>query len=240
MMECLLVDDETLALKLLEDNLKDVGYINIIGRCRTATEALTFMQTQRVDLLFCDIHMPGLSGLQLVKSLINKPIVIFVTAYEKFAIDGFELEVLDYLVKPVPQERFLKACQKAYQLFISRINLPSVVAPAMLQKEYLFVQSDYMLVKINFTDIKYVQGLKDYVRIVLTGDQKPILSRISLKAIEAQLPSQLFFRVHKSYLININYITHIRRGKIISADFELPLSDNYRLTINKMIGREIE
>lgn len=238
MMQCLLVDDELLAIKLMEDNLKDVSFIKVVGKCRTATEALEFMQNERVDLLFCDIHMPGLNGLQLVKSLISKPIVVFVTAYEKFAIDGFELEVLDYLVKPVPQERLLKACQKAHQMFMAK---NATVEPLPLfQKNYLFVQSNYMLVKLLFNDIQYIQGLKDYVKIVLMGNQKPILSRISLKAIETQLPSQLFFRIHKSYLININHITHIRRGKIMSADVELPLSDNYRVTINKMIGNEIE
>ncbi|MDB5002818.1 MAG: yehT 6 [Mucilaginibacter sp.] len=237
MMQCLLVDDETLALKLMEDNLKDVGYIKIIGRCRTAAEALTIMQTERVDVLFCDIHMPGLSGIQLVKSLVTKPIVIFVTAYEKFAIDGFELEVLDYLVKPVPQERFLRACQKAYQLFELK-NTPA--APVGFYKNYLFVSSDYILIKVNFSDIQYIQGLKDYVKIVLNDNQKPILSRTSLKAIELQLPPEQFYRIHKSYLINVDYISHIRRGKVLSADIELPLSDNYRLSINKMIGREIE
>jgi two-component system LytT family response regulator len=237
MMQCLLVDDETLALKLMEDNLKDVGYIKIIGRCRTAAEALTIMQTERVDVLFCDIHMPGLSGIQLVKSLVTKPIVIFVTAYEKFAIDGFELEVLDYLVKPVPQERFLRACQKAYQLFELK---NTAAAPVGFYKNYLFVSSDYVLIKINFSDIQYIQGLKDYVKIVLTDNQKPILSRTRLKAIELQLPPEQFYRIHKSYLINVDYISHIRRGKVLSADIELPLSDNYRLSINKMIGREIE
>jgi DNA-binding LytR/AlgR family response regulator len=237
MMQCLLVDDEILALKLMEDNLKDVSYINIIGRCRTAAEALTIMQTEQVDLLFCDIHMPGLNGLQLVKSLVNRPIVVFVTAYEKFAIEGFELEVLDYLVKPVPQERFLKACHKAHQLF-TLTN--ASVAQMGFQKSYLFVPSDYTLVKVNFCDIQYVQGLKDYVKIVLKDNQKPILSRTSMKAIELQLPADMFYRIHKSYLINVNYISHIRRGKVISADVELPLSDNYRLSINKMIGREIE
>jgi DNA-binding LytR/AlgR family response regulator len=237
MMRCLLVDDESLALRLMEENLKDVSYIQIVGKCRTAAEALSFIQTQPIDLLFCDIHMPGLNGLQLVRSLITMPIVIFVTAYEKFAIDGFELEVLDYLVKPVPQERFLKACQKAYQLFQLK---NTVMVPNALQKTYLFVSSDYMLIKVNFSEIKYIQGLKDYVKIILNNNQKPILSRISLKAIEMQLPAELFYRIHKSYLINVNYISYIRRGKVISADIELPLSDNYRLSINKMIGREIE
>ena len=111
--------------------------------------------------------------------------------------------------------------------------------PAFL-RNYLFVSADYMLVKVNFNDIQYIQGLKDYVKIVLTDKQKPILSRTSLKAIEAQLPSELFYRIHKSYLINVNYISHIRRGKVMSDTIELPLSDNYRVTINKMIGREIE
>ncbi|WP_258139201.1 LytR/AlgR family response regulator transcription factor [Mucilaginibacter phenanthrenivorans] len=236
MIRCLLIDDEPLALDLVEDNLKQVNYIRVVGRCRTASEALALLQTEQVDLIFCDIHMPGLNGLQLVKSLVVKPMVIFITAYEKFAIDGFELDVLDYLVKPVPLDRFLRACQKAYQVF--ELKKASEQIP-VISKKHIFVNSDYTLVKIMFSDIEYIEGLKDYVKINLTGKQKPLLTRISIKALELQLPAGQFYRVHKSYIINVDYVTQIRRGKIITDNSELPLSDSYRDMIHKMIGREV-
>jgi len=237
MMRCLLVDDEPLALDLIEDNLKHVNYIQVVGRCRTAAEAITVLQTEQIDLLFCDIHMPGLNGLQLVKSLITKPMVIFVTAYEKFAVDGFDLDILDYLVKPVPLDRFLKACQKAQHHFeLSKALAVQVYSP----KKYFFVHADYTLVKISFDDIEYIEGLKDYVKINLANKPKAVLSRTSIKAIELQLPSELFYRVHKSYIINVDYVTQIRRGKVKIVDTELPLSDSYRDMIHKMIGKGIE
>ncbi|WP_295794796.1 LytTR family DNA-binding domain-containing protein [Mucilaginibacter sp.] len=237
MMRCLLVDDEPLALDLIEDNLKHVNYIQVVGRCRTAAEAITILQTEQVDLLFCDIHMPGLNGLQLVKSLITKPMVIFVTAYEKFAVEGFDLDILDYLVKPVPLDRFLKACQKAQRQF--ELN-KALAIQAYPPKKYFFVHADYTLVKISFDDIEYIEGLKDYVKINLANKPKAVLSRTSIKAIELQLPSELFYRVHKSYIINVDYVTQIRRGKVKIVDTELPLSDNYRDMIHKMIGKGIE
>lgn len=235
MMRCLLVDDETLALDLLEDNLKHVNYMQVAGRCRTAGEAILFLQNEEADLLFCDIQMPGFNGLQLVKSLVKKPMIIFITAYEKFAIDGFELDVIDYLVKPVPLERFLKACQKAYMLF--ELNRKSVEKEPV-KRQYIFVHADYNLVKINFSDIEYIEGLKDYVKINLVNQPKPILSRTSIKALELQLPAELFFRIHKSYIVNIDFVQQIRRGKIKITHSELPLSDNYRDVIHKMIGKE--
>jgi len=237
MMRCLLIDDEPLALDLIEDNLKHVNYIQVVDRCRTAAEAIAILQTEQIDLLFCDIHMPGLNGLQLVKSLITKPMVIFVTAYEKFAIEGFDLDILDYLVKPVALDRFLKACQKAQHHFeLSRALALQTYSP----KKYFFVHADYTLVKISFDDIEYIEGLKDYVKINLANKPKAVLSRTSIKAIELQLPSELFYRVHKSYIINVDYVTQIRRGKVKIVDTELPLSDNYRDIIHKMIGKGTE
>jgi two-component system LytT family response regulator len=237
MIQCLLIDDEPLALSLLEDNLKHVSYIQIAGRCRNAAEAIRYMQSEQIDLIFCDIHMPGLNGLQLVKSLIKKPMVIFITAYEKFAVESFELDAIDYLVKPVPLDRFLRACQKAYNLF--ELN-NGILTQTAVPKNYFFINADYNLVRINFSDIEYIEGLKDYVKINLVNQPRSILSRISLKAIELQLPHALFYRVHKSYLVNVNYVSSIRRGKIKIANAELPLSDNYRNVINRMIGREVE
>lgn len=237
MMRCLLIDDEPLALDLIEDNLKSVNYIQVAGRCQNAGEALLLMQSENIDLLFCDIGMPGLNGLQLVKSLIQRPMVIFVTAYEKFATEGFELDVIDYLVKPVPAERFLKACAKAFHLFeLNKIQMES--RPVM--KDHFFVASNYALIKISFNDIEYIEGLKDYVKINLAGQSRPVISRTSIKGLELQLPAHMFYRIHKSYIVNVNHVEQIRRGKIKTNTVELPLSDNYRDMINRMIGKITE
>ncbi|WP_259069161.1 LytR/AlgR family response regulator transcription factor [Mucilaginibacter sp. X4EP1] len=237
MIRCILVDDEPLALDLLEDSLKHVNYIQVVAQCRTASAAITLLQKEDIDLIFCDIQMAGLNGLQLVRSLIKRPMVIFVTAYEKFAIEGFELDVIDYLVKPVPLERFLKACYKAQIQFELRKKAPAEV---VTRKNHFFIHADYNLIKINFSDVEYVEGLKDYVKVNLINQPKPILSRISIKSLQLQLPPGQFYRVHKSYIINIDHVLYIRRGKIITTNAELPLSDNYRDVIHKMTSDKME
>lgn len=235
-MRCIIIDDEPLALELLEDNIKQVEYLQLVGSCRNAAQAMQLLQEQSVDLIFCDIQMPGISGLQLVKSLAIKPLVIFVTAYEQFAIDGFELDVIDYLLKPVSFERFLKACNKAHTLFELNKKQPE---PAAIDKprKYLFVYADYNLIKISHDDITYIEGLKDYVKLYATNLPKPILSRITIKALEEQLPADQFFRVHKSYIVNLDHLHSIRKGRIKIADAEIPYSENYKDAISRMTGK---
>jgi DNA-binding LytR/AlgR family response regulator len=233
MMRCLIIDDEPLALDLLEDNLKHVHSIQIAARCRNAGEAILAMQKEQIDLIFCDIYMPGINGLQLIKSLTQRPMVIFVTAYEKFALEGFELDVIDYLVKPVPLDRFLKACHKAIDLF----ELRRSYVPQPVVKNYFFLHADYNLIKISFDQVEYIEGLKDYVKVHFTNQQKPVLSRISLKAVELQLPAEQFFRVHKSFVVNLQHVSQLRRARIKLVNTEVPLSDSYREVINKMIGK---
>jgi DNA-binding LytR/AlgR family response regulator len=232
-MRCLIIDDEPLALDLLEDNLKHVHSIQIAARCRNAGEAILAMQKEQIDLIFCDIYMPGINGLQLIKSLTQRPMVIFVTAYEKFALEGFELDVIDYLVKPVPLDRFLKACHKAIDLF----ELRRSYVPQPVVKNYFFLHADYNLIKISFDQVEYIEGLKDYVKVHFANQQKPVLSRISLKAVELQLPAEQFFRVHKSYLVNLQHVSQLRRARIKLINTEVPLSDSYRDVINRMIGK---
>ncbi len=232
-MRCLIIDDEPLALDLLEDNLKHVNNIQVVARCRNAGEAIIAMQKEQIDLIFSDIYMPGINGLQLVRSLTQKPMVIFVTAYEKFAVEGFELDVVDYLVKPVPLDRFLKACHKALDLY----ELRRSYVPQPTTKNYFFLHADYNLVKISFDQVEYIEGLKDYIKVHLINQQKPVLSRISLKAIELQLPPDQFFRVHKSYLVNLDHVSQMRRARIKLINTEIPLSDSYRDVINRMIGK---
>lgn len=237
MIRCLIIDDEPLALDLIEDNLRQVGYIHVAAKCRNAADALHVLHNDPVDLIFCDIHMPGLNGLQLVQNMPYKPMVIFVTAYEHFALQGFELDVLDYLVKPVPLERFQRACQKAYLAMEMKRAYTIQATPG---RKYLFVYSDYNLVKISFDQIEYIEGLKDYVKIHLTGGSRPLLSRMSIKSLEQQLPTEQFYRVHRSYIINVDHVTRIRRGRVKTVNSELPLSDSYRDMIHRMTGRMMD
>lgn len=237
MMRCIIIDDEPLALELLEDNISKVDNLQLVASCRNATQAMKVLQEQSIDLVFCDIQMPGISGLQLIRSLAQKPLVIFVTAYDEFAIDGFELDVVDYLLKPVSLERFLKACNKATTLF--ELNKRQADAPASAEKprKYLFVYADYNLIKISHEDITYIEGLKDYVKLYATNLPKPILSRMTIKALEEQLPADQFFRVHKSYIVNLDHVNSIRKGRIKVADAEVPYSDNYKDAISRMTGK---
>lgn len=237
-MNCLAVDDESLALDLLEDNIRKVPFLNLVKRCKNAFEAQEVMQQQPIDLLFLDIQMPGISGVQFVQSMTQAPMVIFVTAYEEFALEGFNLDVLDYLLKPVSFERFLKAVNKAYELHNLRHQETPAVAestPAPAQ-EYLFVNADYSLVKIRIADILYVEGLKDYVKIYLEGQSRPVITRLTMKAMEEKLPSGPFLRVHKSFIIAFDKIESIRNLRIKIGQVHIPISESYGEALFKAIN----
>ncbi len=233
MIKCIAVDDEPLALALLQDNIRQVPGLELVASCNTAMEALSILSAQEIDLIFLDIQMPGLTGLQLLQSLSAKPMVILITAYEKYALEGFNLDVIDYLVKPVPFERFLKACNKAVDYYKLKKNVPAESYP---WSEYFFVNAEYGLVKIVFSEIRLIEGLKDYLKIHL-GETKPMVIRMSLKSIEEKLPPGKFFRIHKSYIIALAHITAIRRNSVFLGDLELPLSDLYKEDLMREIGQ---
>src|SRR5205085_9947471 len=165
-------------------------------------DALKLLKEQPVDLVFIDIQMPGLTGLQFIQSLEVKPMFILVTAYEKFALEGFNLNVVDYLVKPVSLERFIKACNKASELYELKKGKPETAS-----NDYFFINADYSLVKVNYTNIIWIEGLKDYIKIHLKDSNKPIVTRLGMKSVEEQLPESMFIRIHKSYIVSKNFIT---------------------------------
>ena len=232
-MKCIAVDDEPLALALLQDNIRQVPSLELVASCNTAMEALAVLNRQEVDLIFLDIQMPGLTGLQLLQSLSIRPMVILITAYEKYALEGFNLDVIDYLVKPVPFERFLKACNKAIDYYRLKKN---VSGETLTWPEYFFVNAEYGLVKIVFSEIRMIEGLKDYLKIHL-GETKPLVIRMSLKSIEEKLPPGKFFRIHKSYIIALSHVTAIRRNSVFLGELELPLSDLYKDDLMREIGQ---
>jgi two-component system LytT family response regulator len=234
MLTCIAIDDEPLALELLEDNISKVPYLQLIGSYNNPLEAMKILQQQTVDLIFLDIQMPGLSGLQFIQSIIQKPMFILITAYEKYALDGFNLDVVDYLVKPVALDRFIKACNKAWELYQLKTKQKETSGT---DAEYFFINVDYSLLKIIFKDVIYIEGLKDYIKIHLKSTSKPVVARMSMKLIEEQLPSSMFIRVQKSYIVSKEYITAIRKNSIFIGNLEIPVGDNYRDALTSLTGK---
>lgn len=232
MIRCIAIDDEPLALELLVDNISKVPYLQLIAACENALEAMKIMQQQSVDLIFLDIQMPGLTGLQFIQSMTVKPMIILITAYEKYALQGFDLDVTDYLVKPVSLDRFVKACNKANELFELRTQ-PKTTHDA----GYFFVNVEYSLIKIITADIVYVEGLKDYIKIHLKNAQRPVVTRMPMKTIEEQLPASAFIRIHKSYIVSIAFITATRKSSVFINTLELPVSDNYKDNITALTSK---
>jgi two-component system LytT family response regulator len=238
MISCIAIDDEPLALELLEDNISKVPFLQLEASFSNPIEAIKYLQEQRVDLVFLDIQMPGMTGLQFIQSMSQKPMFILITAYEKYALDGFNLDVVDYLVKPVSLERFMKACNKANELHQLRTKPKESLSEP--QAEYFFINVDYSLVKVVFKDVIYIEGLKDYIKIHLKSTTKPIVARMSMKSIEEQLPSSIFIRVQKSYIVSKEYITAIRKNSIFIGNIEIPVGDNYRDALTSLTGRTLQ
>jgi len=238
MIRCLAIDDEDLALELLVDNISKVPFLELVAACSNPIEAMKVLQEQEVDLIFLDIQMPGLTGLQFIQSLTVKPMFILITAYEKYALEGYALDVVDYLVKPVALERFIKAANKARELFLLKTKAKETDTAA--NNSYFFINVDYSLLKIVFADIVWVEGLKDYIKIHLKSSAKPIVARMSMKAMEEQLPSSMFIRIQKSYIVSKDYITAIRKNSVFIDALELPVGDGYRDSVAALAGRAAE
>jgi DNA-binding LytR/AlgR family response regulator len=233
-MRCIAIDDEELALELLVDNIRNVPYLELVGACSNPLEAIELLQKQKVDLVFLDIQMPGLTGLQFIQSLPPGPMFILVTAYEKYALQGFDLNVVDYLVKPVELDRFIRACNKANEIFT--LKNKSTTAPASTT-DYFFINIDYRLLKVVYADIMWIEGLKDYVKIFLKSTDKPLIARMSLKALEDELPATMFLRIHKSYIVSRSSITAIRKNSVFIQTHEFPVGENYKDAVDAFTRR---
>jgi DNA-binding LytR/AlgR family response regulator len=242
MIRCLLVDDEKLALELMEDNVMKVPYLKLQGKCKNAMEAMEFLRREPVDLIFLDIQMPGISGIQFLNSLTKPPMVIMVTAYDNYALEGFNLDVVDYILKPFSFERFLKAVNKASELINLRQNKDNMQQPtapvkaATGEPDFIFVNADYSVVRINIPEVLYVEGLKDYVKIYLAGATKPVITRLSMRFMEDKLPGDGFARVHKSFIVALDKITAFKKNRLMLGETEIPVSDNYKDKILAYIG----
>jgi DNA-binding LytR/AlgR family response regulator len=231
---CLVVDDEPAALDLLEHFIGRVFFLNMVKKCQNAFEAMKILEEDHIDLLFLDIQMPDVNGIQFLNSIITKPAVIFTTGYKDYALDGFEHDVVDFLYKPFDFERFLKAVNKASNL-ISKSSKPPVIYAK--PPGFIFVKADYKLVKINVDDILFVEGLKDYIKIFTR--QKLILTLMSMTVIEEKLPSGEFFRVHRSYIISISKIDSVSRHRVIIGEKFIPISVPYRNRFYAIIDKSM-
>ncbi len=241
---CIIVEDEPLARSLLENYIQKVPYLNLIQSFSDPLKALEYLRENSVDILFSDIQMPEITGITLLKVLQKKPLIILTTAYSEYALEGYELDVLDYLLKPITFERFLKSVEKATLRLNStnaktdQKNIPEIVIGnpnADAVQPFIFVKDGTKLVKIKLCDIIYIEGLKDYVSIH-TSTQK-VVSLQTLKALELQLPEKQFIRIHNSYIVALEWIEAIQREKIQIGKVFLPISDTYRKAFKNFIER---
>ncbi|WP_299248444.1 LytTR family DNA-binding domain-containing protein [uncultured Aquimarina sp.] len=241
-MKCIIIDDEPLALNIIKSYCEDLGTLEVVGTFTNALEALDIINNTNVDLVFSDIEMPQINGIDFMKAIDHKPLFIFTTAYSQYAIEGFELNAVDYLVKPIPFPRFIKAVNRAKEIFelkkdnfktSSTVKKPteSITTP----DQFIFVKSEYENIKIELELIKYIEGLKDYLKIHITSG-KPILTLMSFKDIETKLPLDVFLRVHRSFIININYIDSVQRNRIIIDTVRVPIGESYKKAFLKRLG----
>ena len=232
-LKCLIVEDEPLARNLLAEYVNKVSYLELTEATSNPLHALEVLRNHAIDLMFLDIQMPEITGITLLKSLQKKPLVILTTAYSEYALESYDLDVVDYLLKPITFDRFLKAVDRANQ----RMHPPTVTPEAAEEKNapFVFVKDGTKLVKVNFDDILFVEGLKDYVTIV-TKAQK-IVSLQRLKSLESQLPPDKFIRIHHSYIIAIKAVDTIHKGEVQIGTHLIPISDSYRKSFKEFIER---
>jgi two-component system response regulator LytT len=245
---CIAVDDEPLALGLVCSFIEQTPFLRLVGRYESAVAALRALHEQPdVQLLFLDIKMPDLSGLELARVLQKGPRVIFTTAFNQYALEGFRVDALDYLLKPFNYEEFLRAALKARAFFEMKNASAAPAVPAQLaplpapvaqpEEDYIYLKVEYQLVRVALADIRYVEGLKDYVKVHLASATRPMLSLTSLRSMEEKLPSRQFMRIHRSYIVGLNHIQAVGRGTVQIEGETLPVSDGYREAFDQFFSR---
>ncbi len=235
MIKILAIDDEPLALRQLAAYLKKVPFFELVDVCQSALDAMKALDEKDIDAIFIDINMPDLNGLDFVKSLQHPPLVVFTTAYQEYAVEGYKVDAIDYLLKPFGMGDVLRAADKVkrqYEL------LYSASVSSVDEDEALFLKTEYKVVRIPIRDIVYVEGMSEYLRIHLAG-QKPVVALLSMKKMEERLPVGEFMRIHKSFIINLHHIVEINRAKVVlEANEEIPIGDSYRDALNGYINKK--
>lgn len=232
MINCIAIDDEPLALKQVSAYINKTPFLGLMEQFDNAFEAIEFVQNNEVDLMFVDINMPDLSGMDFVKSLNNPPKVIFTTAYSEYALEGFKVDAVDYLLKPIGYSDFLKAAEKAKERLQPKSEEDAKVES---NDKFLFIKSEYKILRINLADIKYIEGMREYLRIHIEN-QTPVMTLMSMKKMEEFLPERYFMRVHRSYIVNLEKVNTVERNRIVFDNkVYIPISDQHKADFQKFL-----
>lgn len=231
--KCIIVDDEPLAIKLIKSHVSKFDFIEVVAECKSAIQAIDVLRTVNIDLMFLDINMPKITGLEFLKSLPHPPYVIITTAYREYALEGFDLNVVDYLLKPISFERFLKAINKYCERQAKNINIETTVSDSEIKKTFIYVQDGKTIHKINLDDILYFEGYGEYVKIHTI--QKTYLSKETMHEYESSLQLNHFIRTHKSYIVSINKINAFTSSTILIQDKEIPIGRSYKESVNRIL-----
>ncbi len=232
MIRCLAIDDEPLALQQIAAYIGKVPFLELAAQCQSAVEARTFLENNTVDAIFCDINMPDLNGMDFVKSLLVPPLIVFTTAYAEYAVEGFKVNAVDYLLKPFGLQDFQRAANRLQErLEQTTVTLP----PTEENDDTIFLKTDYRIVKVAISDIRYIEAMSEYLKIYLNNGDKPIITLLSMKKMEERLPGN-FMRIHRSYIVNLNMIQEVNKNRVImDADTYLPIGDMYKEQFQKYV-----
>ncbi len=225
MIRCMAIDDEPLALQQIVTYIGKVPFLELVAQCQSALEAHQYLSNDTVDVIFCDINMPDLNGMDFIKTLVAPPLVVFTTAYAEYAIEGFKVNAVDYLLKPFGLQDFMRAANRVRE----RLEPAANTEPAIkTSDDVIFLKTDYRIVKVSISDIRYVEAMSEYLKVWIEDDPKPIITLLSMKKIEEHLPDY-FMRIHRSYIINLNKIQEVNKSRVIlDSDTNLPIGDLYK------------
>ena len=239
MISCIAIDDEPLALQQIVAYIGKVPFLELAAQCQSALEARQFLEQNTVDAIFCDINMPDLNGMDFVKSLAVPPLVVFTTAYSEYAVEGFRVNAVDYLLKPFGLQDFQRAANRLKERLTPSAITPQPSAntpqPSSLEDDTIFLKTEYRIVKVSISDIRYVEAMSEYLKVHLESEPKPIITLLSMKKMEERLPDN-FMRIHRSYIVNLTKIQEVNKNRIImDADTYLPIGDMYKDTFQQYI-----
>ncbi|MBR0524322.1 MAG: response regulator transcription factor [Prevotella sp.] len=232
MIRCLAIDDEPLALQQLTAYIKKIPFLELVDSCQSAHDALTVMNQEVIDAIFVDINMPDLNGMDFVKSLPVPPLVVFTTAYSEYAVEGFKVDAVDYLLKPFGLTEFQRTANKVK----ARYDQRNTAVIAQDEEDTLFLKTDYKVIRIDVKDIRYVQSMSEYLKIFLEGRAKPVIVLLSMKKMEERLPENQFMRIHRGYIVNLKKIQEVNKNRVImDEETYLPIGDNYKEAFNSYL-----
>ena len=245
MIRCMAIDDEPLALQQIAAYIGKVPFLELAAQCQSALEAHQFLQNDTVDVIFCDINMPDLNGMDFIKSLVAPPLVVFTTAYAEYAVEGFKVNAVDYLLKPFGLQDFMRAANRVKERISNQTRADSadnsnhnyslLTTNSSLNDDTIFLKTDYRIVKVAISDIRYVEAMSEYLKVWMEGDTKPIITLLSMKKMEERLP-QNFMRIHRSYIINLTKIQEVNKNRVImDRDTYLPIGDMYKETFQNYL-----